>query len=195
MAGCEKIMESFRDGDMSGPQYLDLDVLFSRAGAGYRAVITRSPAGDGQSVTFGPVLSDLELENFVLKVGRFRSRTRRLDAPPVAAAKQVGGRLFEAVFAGAVGDCLRRSLDYAGGQGAALRIRLRMSGCPELADLPWELLYDRDDDWFLALSDRTPVVRYVQMPNPPRAIPVVLPLRILVIRSEPSDYPPLGLEA
>jgi hypothetical protein len=35
-------------------------------------------------------------------------------------------------------------------------IGLRMSGCPESADLPWELLYDTDDDWFLALSDRTP---------------------------------------
>ena len=75
---------------MGGRQYLDLDVLFSRSGEGYQAMITRSPAGDGQSVTFGPVLSELELENFVLKVGRFRSRTRRVDAAPVAAAKQVG---------------------------------------------------------------------------------------------------------
>ena len=82
-----------------------------------------------------------------------------------------------------------------GEEEAALRIRLRMSGCPELADLPWELLYDRDEDWFLALSDRTPVIRYVQLPNPPRAIPVTLPLRILVIRSEPTDYPPLDLAA
>jgi tetratricopeptide (TPR) repeat protein len=180
---------------MSGQQYLNLDVLFSRAGAGYQAMITRSPAGDGQSVTFGPVLSELELENFVLKVGRFRSRTRRVDAAPVAAAKQVGGRLYEAVFAGAVGDCLRHSLDRGREEDAALRIRLQLSGCPELADLPWELLYDRDDDWFLALSDRSPVIRYVQMPTPARAIPVALPLRILVIRSEPTDYPPLDLAA
>jgi tetratricopeptide (TPR) repeat protein len=180
---------------MGGPQYLDLDVLFSKSGSGYQAMITRSPAGDGQYVTFGPVLSELELENFVLKVGRFRSRTRRIDAAPVAAAKQVGGRLFDAVFTGAVGNCLGRSLDRAREEDAALRIRLRMSGCPELADLPWELLYDRDDDWFLALSDRTPVVRYVQLPNPPRTVPVTLPLRVLVIKSEPADYPPLELAA
>ena len=31
--------------------------------------------------------------------------------------------------------------------------------------------------------------------RPPRAIPVALPLRILVIRSEPTDYPPLDLAA
>jgi len=49
--------------------------LVSRAGDDYQAMITRSPAGDGQSVTFGKLFTDLELENFVLKVGRFRSRT------------------------------------------------------------------------------------------------------------------------
>ena len=76
-----------------------------------------------------------------------------------------------------------------------LRIRLRLSECSELADLPWELLYDRGDDWFLALSDRTPVVRYVQLPVQPRAVHVTLPLRVLVIRSEPCDYPRLDLEA
>jgi hypothetical protein len=59
----------------------------------------------------------------------------------------------------------------------------------------WELLYDRDDDWFLALSDRTPVVRYVQLPVQPRAVNVTLPLRILVIRSEPAGYPSLDLAA
>ncbi len=180
---------------MSWQTCLDLDVLFSRAGADYQAMITHSPAGDGQSVTFARLFSDLEIENFVLKVGRFRSRARRIEAAPVAAAKQVGGRLFEAVFAGVTGECLRRCVDLAREQQATLRIRLRLSGCPELADLPWELLYDRDDDWFLALSGRTPVVRYVQMPNPPRAVPVTLPLRVLVIRSEPTDYPQLDLDA
>ena len=192
LSGLREDWGAVRGCDVSG-QSLDLDVLFSRVGAAYQAMITRSPAGDGQSVTFGSVLSDLELENFVLKVGRFRSRTRRVEAAPVAAAKQVGGRLFEAVFAGQMGECLRRSLDRARDEEAALRIRLRLSGCPELADLPWELLYDRDDDWFLALSDRTPIVRYVQLPNPPRKVPVTLPLRILVIRSEPTDYPALDL--
>jgi len=156
-------------------------------------VVTRSPAGDGQAVKFGPVMTDLELENFVLKVGRFTARTRRLEAAPVAAAKQIGGRLFEAVFTGRTGECLRRSLDRAREEQAALRIRLRVSECPGLANLPWELLYDRADDWFLALSDRTPVVRYVQMPDPPRPVAVSLPLRILLIRSEPSDRAPLSL--
>ncbi len=180
---------------MSGLTHLDLDVLFGRSEGGYRVQILRSPAGDGQSVTFARPFTDLELENFVLKVGRFRAQMRRVEPAPVAAAKLFGGKLFDAVFAGAVGECLRRSLDRARQEQTALRIRLRLSDCSDLADLPWELLYDRGDDWFLALSDRTPVVRYVQLPVQPRALHVTLPLRVLVIRSEPVDYPHLDLAA
>jgi tetratricopeptide (TPR) repeat protein len=175
--------------------YIDFDVLLGRSDTGYMAQIVRSPAGEGQRTTFAAPCTDLELENFVLRVGRFRARTRRIDAAPVASAKQLGGRLFDAIFTGEVGECLRRSLDVAGRQDAALRIRLRLSGCPELANLPWELLYDRSDDWFLALSDRTPIVRYVQLPQQPRPVQVTLPLRVLVIRSEPADYPELDLAA
>jgi tetratricopeptide (TPR) repeat protein len=180
---------------VSGLTHLDLDLLFRRSEDGYQVEILRSPAGEGQSVTFAWPFTDLELENFVLKVGRFRARTRRVEPAPVAAAKLFGGKLFDAVFTGAVGECLRRSVDRAQQEQATLRIRLRLSGCSELADLPWELLYDRDDDWFLALSARTPVVRYVQLPVQPRPLHVTLPLRVLVIKSEPLDYPQLDLGA
>jgi CHAT domain len=180
---------------MSGMTYLDLDLMFTRSEAGYRVQVLRSPAGDGQQAVFDEPFSEMELENFALKVGRFRARTRRVESAPVAAAKDVGSRLYNAVFADAVHECLRRSLDHARDQNAQLRIRLRLSDCPELANLPWEMLYDRGDDWFIALSNATPVVRYIQLPDPPRALHVALPLRVLVIRSEPVDYPRLDLDA
>src|ERR1700677_2559370 len=101
--------------------------MFRRSGADYEAQVLRSPAGDGQSVTFARPFTDLELENFVLKVGRFRARTRRVEAPPVVAAKQFGERLFDAVFTGPVGECLRRSADRAREQRTILRIRLRLA--------------------------------------------------------------------
>jgi len=121
---------------MAEPAYLDLDVLFRDSGTAFQALVVKSPAGDGQVVDFTRPFSDLELENFVLKVGRFRARTRRVEAAPVAAAKQAGARLFDAVFTGPVGECLRRSLDRARAADAALRIRLRLADCPQLADLP-----------------------------------------------------------
>jgi hypothetical protein len=54
---------------MSEVLHLALDVVFRRSGAGYEAQVLRSPAGDGQSVTFARPFTDLELENFVLKAG------------------------------------------------------------------------------------------------------------------------------
>ena len=180
---------------MPVPRDMDLDLLFTRSGSHYRAQVVQSPAGDGQQATFERPFTDLELENIILKLGRFRHRTRRYEAAPVAVAKQAGGRLFEAVFAGTVGDCLRRSRDRAEAAQATLRIRLRLSDCPELADLPWELLYDQSDDWFLGLFGNTPVIRYIQPPVHPRSVQVALPLHILVIRSEPSGLPPLNLKS
>lgn len=175
--------------------HLDLDLLFERSGDRFGVRVVRSPAGDGQSATFTLPVSEVELENFALRIGRARIRTRRQESAPVAAAKTLGGRLFSAVFSGAVLECLRRSEDHAAAAGVPLRIRLRLSDCPELADLPWELLYDAGDNWFLALSGATPVVRYVQLPVQPRPVPVALPLRVLVVRSEPDEYPLLHLDA
>ncbi len=180
---------------MGGVTYLDLDLLFTQSESGYQVQVLQSPAGEGQAAVFDAPFTDLELENFALKVGRSRVRTRRVDAPPVAAAKDVGSRLYRAVFANAVHECLRRSLDHARDENAQLRIRLRLSDCPELANLPWEMLYDQGDDWFIALSNATPVVRYIQLPDPPRAVHVTLPLKVLVIRSEPADCPKLDLDA
>lgn len=180
---------------MVGQAQLDLELLFGRSGAEFTVRVVRSPAGDGQTATFGLPIDQLELENFALKIGRQRIRTRRQEDLPVAAAKSLGGRLFRAVFDGAVRECLRRSIDRAAAAGVPLRIRLRLTDCPELTDLPWELLYDQDDNWFLALSGSTPVVRYMHLPVQPRPIPVNLPLRVLAIRSEPYGYPQLDLAA
>ena len=179
---------------MNNASYIDLDLLLTQADSGFEARIVRSPVGDGQAAAFGPLFSDLEVENFELKVSRGRTRTRRVDAGPVADVKRFGGRLFDAVFAGETRECLRRSQDFARDHQAALRIRLRLADCPELANLPWEFLYDVSEDAFLALSVATPVVRYLQLPAPPRPVSVTLPLQVLVIRSEPADLPELRLD-
>ncbi len=179
---------------MGNLSYFDLDVLLARTDDGFEARVLRSPAGDGQSAVFSALFDDLEVENFQLRMSRGRTRTRRVDATPVAEAKRFGGRMFEAIFSGDTRECLRRSQDYARDHQAALRIRLRVAGCPELGNLPWELLYDASEDSFLALSVATPLIRYLQLPDPPRAVSVSLPLQVLVIRSEPADLPELQLE-
>lgn len=173
--------------------YLDFDLLIERSGEGYRARVLNSPAGQG-AADFSLPFSEMELENFLLRVGRPRRGVRRLESPEMGAAKSLGGRLFNAVFGGEVRGCLRSSLDEASRQGAGLRIRLRLAETPELADLPWEYLYNPALNRFLVLSVETPLVRYLNLPERIRPLGVKPPLRVLVMISSPSDHPPLDVE-
>src|SRR5438132_11797066 len=79
------------------PDLIDLDIRFERSEGGYRTVVVDSPAGEGFEGRFRQPVSDIALENFVLKMGR-TGRTRRIDSPQAAQAKELGGQLFEALF-------------------------------------------------------------------------------------------------
>jgi WD40 repeat protein len=175
--------------------YLDFDVLLERGDQGaYRARVVNAPAGQAGPVAFAVPFTPLDLEIFVLRIGRPRRVVRALDAPETAAIKAFGGRLYRALFHDELEVNLLRSLSEATAKGAGLRIRLRLSDTPELAELPWEFLYDQTRNRFLGLSDRTPLVRFLEVPDPPRPLPVRPPLQILGMIASPSDYPRLDVE-
>jgi tetratricopeptide (TPR) repeat protein len=177
--------------------YQDFDLLLEQASqAGtYRARVLRAPAGESGPVDFALPFDPLELENFLLRVGRpRRGGTRRIDRPEVAALKIFGGRLYTAVFQDELHELLLRSLSETSRQGMGLRLRLRLADTPELAGLPWEFLYDQDRNRFLALSKHTPLVRYLELPDPPRPLSVTTPLRVLVMIASPTDYDRLNVE-
>src|SRR4029078_3770976 len=134
---------------MERMRYLDFDVYIERAAHGYRVQVN-SPGGQATH-TFTLPFSDLELENFILRLGHYPRGVRRIDSPEVEAAKSFGARLFTAVFGDDVRSCLRSSLDEASRPNVGLRIRLRLNSTPELADLPWEYLYNQTLNRFLAL--------------------------------------------
>jgi tetratricopeptide (TPR) repeat protein len=177
-------------GDM---KYFDFDVAIEPAGDGFIARVFNSPVGQAAN-TFTTPFSTLELENFLLRVGRSRHAVRRIESPEMASAKQFGGRLFDQVFAGEVRGCLRSSLDEASRQGAGLRVRLHLTKVPALADLPWEFLYNANMNRFLSLSVDTPLVRYLELPERIRPLIVQPPLRVLLMISSPSDYPQLDVK-
>src|SRR6266496_3622180 len=124
---------------MTGMLYLDFDLEIKRAADGY-CVEVDSPGGQAAHTLALP-FSDLELENFILRFGHIRRGMRRIDSPEFEAAKIFGIRLFGAVFDDDVRDCFQSSLDETLRKGKKLRIRLRLTGVPELADVPWEYLY------------------------------------------------------
>jgi CHAT domain-containing protein len=64
---------------------------------------------------------------------------------------------------------------------------------PRLTQLPWELLYDDAEPGFVGLSNRTPIVRYMELARG-SAVPFSSgPLRLLCMVSSPSDLAPLDV--
>ncbi len=82
------------------------------------------------------------------------------------AARQFGGKLYDTVFSGEVRTCFRRALDEADRQDQGLRLRVRFDDALDMADLPWEYLYSSGLGRFLVLSTQTPLVRYIDLPDP-----------------------------
>ena len=158
---------------MSESGYLNFDLEIERAGQHYDVQVLSSPAGEARA----------EIESSVLT---------QIDS--TATPQAIGEQLYEAIFRDEIGTSLRRSLDEAHRQEKGLRIRLRLANAPELTNLPWEYLYDHSRDTFLALSSETPLVRYLDLPEPPRDLQGEPKLRVLAVIASPAGYPPLDVE-
>lgn len=165
----------------------ELKIGAERKGEGYPVTVLRSPGGEASGL-FRMPFDKLELENLVLKMRPSGRGVRRVFSPEIQAARDFGGRLFDALFGTQLRACLRASLANARLKpGTGLRIKLRLQEAPELADLPWEFLRDTELDRFFAHSDQTPLVRYVELNEPVAPEPLVLPLRILIAAPRPRD--------
>lgn len=178
---------------MSTNPYLDFDLLIEKTTDGYRARVINSPSGQAAH-EFTLPFSELEIENFVLRLTQSHKGMRRIDSPGMETAKQFGGRLFNTVFAGDIRGCLQSSLNDAERQKVGLRIRLRLSATPELVELPWEFIYNPTLNRFLSLSVDSPVIRYLDLPERIEPLAIPAPLRVLVMIASPRDYPPLDVE-
>ncbi len=182
---------------MATRTYVNFDLLIEKEADGsYTALVTGSPVGAASSVRFQLPFNSTALENLLLKLDPGRSGTRRAGANvQQQAAMDFGGPLYDAIFRDDVLLAWSRSKDLAREEGGGLRLRLRLTKAAEIAGLPWELLYDRPNNTFLAQSERTPLVRYLDVPSVPRAIKVDGPLRVLAIIASPADLERLDVEA
>jgi formylglycine-generating enzyme required for sulfatase activity len=180
---------------MSSRNYINFDLSIERDQDRYRARVLQSCAGEGQ-IAFDLPFSSLELENLTLRMGHSRRGTGRSgrgsDSAELTAAKEFGAKLFGSVFQGDVYACLRASLEEAEAREQGVRVLLRLP--PDLANLPWEYLYNPAWNQFFSLSVGTPLVRYLELTPPVHPLALKPPLRLLVVISSPSDYDPLDVE-
>jgi hypothetical protein len=177
---------------MSSPKYLDFDLQIAPgSNTAYRARVLNSPAGQA-AVNFVPPYSDEELASFIEQL--LQSNNRQSTLFEKGMLRTFGRALFDALFHGELLACLGRSLDEAQRQGAGLRLRLRLSDTPSLVNLPWEYLYYAPANRFLALSTATPLVHFIELPEPLRPFTITPPACILVLISAPNDLDQLDVE-
>ena len=169
--------------------YADLDVRFEGAAGAYTARVTDSPEGPTGAVAVPIPFTAVELGVLLKEVDPKRAAADVAGTTP--AAVELGTGLFEALFRGPLRDALVGS---AARHPDGLRIRLDLTDTPDLARLPWELMYDRAGQRFLALSERTPVVRSLLLPGTVSPFPVDGPLRVLAVLASPDEHEALDLD-
>jgi hypothetical protein len=168
--------------------YENLELLFEQADDSCRVNVVRSPSGETPEQLFHAPFEDVLLENLVRQLQQSHGGRRRIDRPVTERVQKFGADLYEALFHDDLGKCLRHSLDVTEAREHGLRIQLRLSDCPALMDVPWEFMYDRSSNRFVCLSHLTPVVRYLHLEHEPAPVQLRLPLRILVMISDPADH-------
>ncbi|HVE58904.1 MAG TPA: CHAT domain-containing protein, partial [Pyrinomonadaceae bacterium] len=125
--------------------------------------------------------------------GQKKNLTLSLTDPlPEAAAKEYGDKLREALFKPRIAELWGAATrECKKNAETALRIRLDLTGAPELAVLPWEYMRATDGSNFVGLDEDTTLVRYLRGSGAGRPLRVLPPLRVLVVASSPNDLPPL----
>ncbi len=174
-------------------QYEDFDISIEPlAGRTYRVAVLQSPAGEAQESVEFPFdtlalqLHLTKLENALLKSSSGRRLTLSSEEKDVLS---FGKALFGFLMHGEVGRRYAVSYDRCHQAGRGLRLKLRIQD-PTIAALPWEFLYDNH---YLALSQRTPLLRYLELPRPLVPLPVRPPLRMLGMVANPRNQPPLDV--
>ena len=167
---------------------LELD---GQAGS-YRLHVS-SPAGD-DSVYVGldPALLGVDLDMLQAQVLASATTSRSMRVPELERPlREVGQALFDAVFQASAGALFLSSRNEVERAEGRLRIVLRLRP-PELAVLPWELLFS--DHYGGYLCRRSPMVRYVDAPEPVRPLTVTPPLRVLGMTAMPGDLAALDAD-
>lgn len=154
-------------------RYINLDLWVERGADGVYLIRGTSPQGEMRDRATG--------DTATLGAQDDKLASNTADAAHVQA---LGTRLYKFLFRTAearIQSLLDRCIG-AGGEDCGVRIRLRIAGSnPEIAAIPWEFAYDGTEGGYLASSEGTPIVRFVESAKPPRSPEARLPLNMLVV--------------
>ncbi|MBG0566533.1 CHAT domain-containing protein [Actinoplanes aureus] len=186
-------VRSGRGREVSMPLNRDVEIHVYRDANGYRLDL-RSLAGDtSASIQLSSTQIMADLGAVKREVGLPAAPARDAGIEPAGTGQplqDVGAALFGALFSGDAFALYRASRVEAERQNKTLRLVLRLP--PELAVLPWELLFDESSGDYVC--HRCSLVRYVPVPEPLRALTVAPPVHILGMTSLPADLAVLNAD-
>jgi outer membrane protein assembly factor BamB len=179
---------------MPSSSYLDFELEIGPAEGGvYPVVVLHSPAGEGRTkmrFPFDGATLTNRLQALEIALLRSSGVRRRVATREEEIVQDFGRQLTEALLAGKVRTLFDLSRREAYEKDVGLRVKLRVQA-PDLSVIPWEFLYDEQEDEYLALARSTPVVRYLELPQPLKPLTVTPPLKILGMIASPRDQDPL----
>ena len=188
--------ESGQFGSGRVANYLDFELEIGPGrGREYPISVVESPAGEARETLkfpFDELALDNRLKTLQLALLRSGGARRQLLSAEEHAVQDFGRELFNALLTGEARSRYDVSVGTARQQNRGLRLKLRILP-PELAQLPWEFLYDPREAEYVCLSRDTPVVRYLELPQPVQPLLVQPPLRILGMVVSPRDLPALDV--
>ena len=137
----------------------------------------------------GAYLSALnDLEMIVLASA---SAGRRILSPGEQRLRDVGRQLFDALFSGPVHEAYRASVSAADQRGERLQVVLRLD-VPKLSAIPWEAMYDTENDQYICLND--PLIRHIPSTTS-EPVEVTSSLEVLALVASPEGLTSLDVEA
>jgi serine/threonine protein kinase len=131
------------------------------------------------------------LNQFSMAVDTARLGGRLAGEYEYRAVCQLGSVLFDALFPDRARMLYYACRSASRRLGNYLRLVLRI-GPPDLASLPWEFMWDRENGVFPCLEH--PLVRYVEQPLPTETMHTPVPVRFLGMIAAPRDQPELHVE-
>lgn len=171
---------------------LDFELEIGAGVAGRYPMTARAPGGE-VSTTLRWSLTAADLHNQLAiiedKVLVSAAVVRRAATEHEQPVRALGQQLFEALITGDVYALYVASRQRVRDHDGTLRLVLRVRP-PELAQLPWEFLFDPGQQDYLALT--LPLVRYLHVLAPRQPLRVAGPIRILGMVARPGDQQALN---
>ncbi|WP_324828783.1 CHAT domain-containing protein [Qipengyuania zhejiangensis] len=161
----------------------------------YQVTVRRSGAVHRFKTRLPPDISDLWLEDGATQSTRsFRGsaaeltpETRFFQAANMPTLKDIGERVLESIFdLGGTGEGTKivGALEDRIADNEGIELEIDLSQTAELSGIPWESLYLRSRDRFLAIGTTSNIVRKLDAQSDLPA-PIERPVRILVVAANP----------